>query len=319
MWLVITIICALLGAVAGFFDNALVDNYFNGRRPQIQKCFFGPIYAVISISIFIIYPIFFDVPSFSLSSAFFIALSGVILSLSSIPYYLALKYENTTGTVIFSQLAPVFLLILGALFLGQHISHIQLIAFFILLSAPLLIVLSTRKRGKKVENKAALLILVHLIIYAFSYISFLLAERGDGMGEKEMPMVMAVAFLLSGRAVFDIVLCLIFKKWRKDYSRVLKKSKYKVLIPLFASAALWITQDALMRYAMLLGQVAVISAIENVIKLLATFLFGLVFTIVWPKFGREKLDKRTVIVHFVATLIAVCGIVLVENPELFGG
>ncbi len=319
MWLIIALVCAILASVASFFDNSLVDNYFNSKRPQIQKCFFGPLYAVIAIAIFVIYSIFFGVPSFSASSALLIMVSGIILSFSSIPYYLTLKYENTTGTAIFVQLAPVFYLIFGALFLGQHISIIQLIAFFVLLSAPLLIVFSTRKRGKKIERKAAFYIFIHLLICAFSYIFFLFAEGGTGESEKAMPMAMAIAFLLSGRAIFDIVLCIIFKKWRKDYSRVLKKSNYKALIPLFTSAALWISEDVLLRNAMMVGKVAVVSAVESVVQLLSTFLLGLVFTIIWPKFGRESLDRRTVVVHFIATLIAVCGIVMVENPELFGG
>ena len=66
-------------------------------------------------------------------------------------------------------------------------------------------------------------------------------------------------------------------------------------------------------------QMAVVSAVENVVKLLTTFLLGFVLTIAWPKFGRESLNRRTVIVHCVATLIVICGIVMVENPELFGG
>ena len=52
MWLILALICAVLASVASFFDNSLVDNYFNNKRPQIQKCFYGPVYAVIAIVIF---------------------------------------------------------------------------------------------------------------------------------------------------------------------------------------------------------------------------------------------------------------------------
>ena len=319
VWLIITLLCAVFAALASFFDNSIVDNYFNNSRPQAQKCFFGPFYAIIAILIFVLYPIFSGPSSFSLSSALFIVLSGAILSLSSIPYYFALKSENTTGTAIFFQLTPIFYLVFGALFLGEKISSLQLLAFFVLLFAPLLIIFSARRRGKKLEYKAAAFILVHLLIFTFSYIFFLLAERNASGTGGEIPMVLAVAFLLSGRAIFDIILILSFKKWRRDFSRIIKKSKRRVLFPLFSSAILWTSEDVMLRIAMILGQVAVVSAVESVVRLLAIFLFGLVFTIIWPKFGREKLDKRTVLVHFVAIIIAIFGILLVENPGLFGG
>ena len=318
-WLILTLLCAVFAALASFFDNSIVDNHFNNSRPQAQKCFFGPFYAVVAILIFVFYSIFYGFSSFSLSSALLIILSGAILSLSSIPYYFALKSENTTGAAIFFQLTPIFYLVFGAVFLGEKISPLQLLAFFILLFAPLLIIFSTRRRGKKLEYKAAAFILVHILILTFSYIFFLLAERNASATGGEIPMALAVAFMLSGRAIFDITLSLSSKKWRKDFSRVMKKSNRRVLFPLFSSGILWTANDVMLRIAMILGQVAVVSAVESVVRLFAIFLFGIVFTIVWPKFGREKLDKRTVLVHFIAIIIAIFGILLVENPELFGG
>jgi hypothetical protein len=39
---------------------------------------------------------------------------------------------------------------------------------------------------------------------------------------------------------------------------------------------------------------------------------GLLLTLIWPKFGREKLQKKVILVHFIATILVVIGIVLMQ-------
>ena len=94
-----------------------------------------------------------------------IFLAGAIYTIGSIPYYRALEIEESTNLGIFIQLAPVMYLILGWVFLGESISLMQLFSILVILLAPLLIVLTTRRRSRKVKLRA--------ILYAFVYVLFM--------------------------------------------------------------------------------------------------------------------------------------------------
>ncbi len=319
LWLLLTIIASIGATFSAFIDNYLTDVYFKGRIPQAQKCFYGPIYCSIAIVVFIIYFLstpFNHVPFFNL---FLFFLSGVISSIASIAYYSALKNEDTTGVAIFLQLSPIFYLLLGSVFLGEQIHGIQLLAFLIILAAPLTVILSARKRGKKLEYRAVLLILIYIVIYSFSHILFVSAERGMTDQGYDLPIIVAVATLLFGKGLVDIFLSIFIKKWRLRAKHVMKQSKKKVLVPVILNACIWVVIDYFTRSALVLGQVAVVSAVYNTAELLETFVFGLVLTLIWPKFGREKLNKRTIIAHLAAMILAMGGVFIVDHPELFGG
>ena len=72
-----------------------------------------------------------------------------------------------------------------------------------------------------------------------------------------------------------------------------------------------ITSDLIYRFALLLGPVAIVSAVGTATELIFTFLLGIALTLIWPKFGREKLNKRIILVHSVAIAILVVGVILV--------
>lgn len=319
LWLILTLIASVGATFSAFIDNFLTDVYFKGRTPQAQKCFYGPIYCVIAIVVFVIYLFSTPFEYIPFSNLLLLFLSGVISSIASIAYYLALKDEDTTGVAIFLQLSPIFYLLLGTVFLGERIHGIQLLAFLIILAAPLTIILSARKRGKKLEYRAVFFILIYIIVYSFSHILFVFAERGLNEQGFNLPIIVAVATLLFGKGLLDIILSLSIKKWRLRAKHIYKSSKKKVLVPVIANAGIWAVVDYFNRAALVLGQVAVVSAVYNTAELLETFVFGLILTLIWPKFGREKLNRRTIVAHLAAMILAMIGVFIVDHPELFGG
>ena len=93
-------------------------------------------------------------------------LSGVLASVSSIPYYIALKNEEATGAAIFYQIQPLFYLLAGALFFHEAISLPQIIALIIIMIAPALIILSRKhKKSRQMQIRAGAL----LVLYVFCW------------------------------------------------------------------------------------------------------------------------------------------------------
>ena len=64
--------------------------------------------------------------------------------------------------------------------------------------------------------------------------------------------------------------------------------------------------------ALTLGPVAIVSVVANASMMILTFVLGIILTIIWPNFGREKLKKRRVLAHLVATVLAVIGIIMLQ-------
>ena len=308
-WLILVGVAVLFDVFRIFIDNYISDVYYKGREVAAQKLFSA--YAKTIIGIIILIAVGFNFSQFDPLTMFLLFLSGVLSSIAEIPYYVALGIENSTNLGIFIQLAPIFYLILGWLFLGETFSLIQLIAIAVILVAPILIVLTSRKRSRKVKMHAIFLAFLYVLISVIGNLLF--TSVNAGRLETDI-LIEEIAIVVFGVGVMDlIIMYIIFPKWRKRYLHVQKASKNKVLVPLSASLVVGVIKTFAYRMALIAAPaVALASAASDSVEPIVIFFMGIVLTLIWPKFGREKLDKKTVLVHLIATVIVVVGIVLMQ-------
>lgn len=229
-------------------------------------------------------------------------------SIAGIPYYKVLELDNSTNLSIFVQLSPVLYLILGYLFLGDTISAVQLVAFFIILSAPLLVIVSAKKRkAKQMKLKAA--------FYAFLYVLMIVVGNLIFVKQNtvEIAFITELAFTFLGKGVGNTIIMAFMPKWRKRYHEVSQKSHGKVYRPLFCTFAACIVKDFTQYSAMIAApSIALASVVADSSKPVVIFLMGIIMTMLWPKFGREDLSRRAIVVHLVATILIVMGVVLLQ-------
>ena len=304
-WLIFVLITVLFESFRIFLDNYLSDYYFKGRHSVSQKYFYGIAFVIFALILIPFAGIDFSVGLISTIMIFIIA--GIINSFAGIPYYKVLELDDSANLGIFIQLSPVLYLILGWLFLGETISPTQLVAFFIILSAPLLILFTTRKRSRKIKIKA--------IFYAFLYV--LLAVISNLIFVKEssqdITFAGAMAFLFLGKGLGNLLIMAARPKWRRRFRDVMQSSHKKVLRPLFGSLTLSLVKDFTYRAALILApSVALASATSDSSEPIFIFFMGVVLTIIWPNFGREKLQRKSIIVHLIATVLVVIGIILIQ-------
>ena len=121
-------------------------------------------------------------------------------------------------------------------------------------------------------------------------------------------------FVLLGRGIGDTVMTLVFKSWRKDFKKTIKRNGKKVYAVMTIDNLMWTVADFSYYAALMFAPaLAMASGITKTLQPLLVFVFGIILTLLWPRFGREKLDRKTVMVHLVATIIAVLGIILMQN------
>ncbi|MDR3298350.1 MAG: EamA family transporter [Candidatus Nomurabacteria bacterium] len=301
LWLTLAILVALGWSFGVFIDNYNTDVNFKGRLPQGQKVFSAVAYTLTAVLIAVFWPIL----PIEIVPLLLLVLSGVLASVASVPYYNALKSENATGATIFAQLAPVMYLIAGWVFLGQEITLMNIVAFLVILAAPVIVIASTGKRHKRLEFWATGMLMLYLLLCVASNLVFIGAENG-------LDFVSAFFWFMVGKALTDIILVTIFKKWRVRFMNVLRERKLKLLMPMLINQGIYTFTEVGYRLALTLGSVAIVSVVTNAAQLIITFVLGLVLTWIWPNFGREKLKKRTILAHLVATVVAVVGIVLLQ-------
>ena len=234
-------------------------------------------------------------------------LAGVLSGIAGIPYIKALEIDNSTNLGIFIQLAPVMYLILGWLFLGEKMTTMQLIAIGVILLAPLLIVTTARKKSRKVRLKAVLYAFLYVLIAVVGNLVFVKASSSD------LSFINELTVLLFGKGVANLIIIYTHPKWRRRFLTVAKKSQRKVFSPMVANLAMGLVKEYTYRLALLLAPaVTLASAVSDSSEPIFIFFAGILLTLIWPKFGREKLDKKTIIVHLIATILVVIGVVLIQ-------
>jgi uncharacterized membrane protein len=249
----------------------------------------------------------FNFSNITLPIALLIILSGILHGFAGVPYFRALELDESTNIGIFNQLAPVFYLILGWFFLDQSFSPMQLIAFAVILAAPLLIVLTARKKSRKVKLQAIFYALLYVVIAVIGNILFVKVSPENA----QFPT--SIGLVLIGKSIADFIVAYGSPKYRKRFFAVYKSSHRKVLIPLIINAVVGGVQQFTYRAALITAPaVAVASAASDSAEPIVIFFLGLLLTLIWPRFGREKLNKKTVLVHLVATMLVVIGVILLQ-------
>lgn len=311
-WLVYAAVSVLADSSRLYIDNYISDEYYKGKGATSQKYFYAFSFVILAAILLIVSAFTSSLPLplsgalISTLAMFFV--SGLATSFAGIPYYKALELDNSTNLGIFVQLAPILYLIFGWLFLGDSISIPQFISFFIILAAPLLIILSTNKRKtKRASLKAATFALLYVLMIVSANLIFVQQNTA------EITFIVELAFTFLGKGVGNSIVMLLMPRWRKRHKAVVKKSHGKVYRPLVCTFAACVIKDFAQYSAMIAApSVALASVVSDSSKPVVIFLMGLIMTVLWPKFGREDLSRRSITVHLAATVLIVIGIILLQ-------
>ena len=304
-WLVVLAIAVVSDALRIFIDNYISDVYFKEKGAVSQKIVSGIVTPILGIIILIVTGFnFTEIPPVALT---LLLMSGVLGSLAGIPYYKALEIDDSTNIGIFFQFSPILYLIIGWAIGDEQFSIIQLLACFIILAAPLLVVITAKKRSRKVRIKAALLAFISIIFYVASGETFIQGNV-DGIN-----IFSEIGLVLITKGLSDLLIIGSRRKLRHRLAKVVKSSRRKVLFPINISIVMRVIQEFSYRIGLIIApSVAIASAASDAVEPAVIFFMGLLLTILWPKFGREKLQKKAVLVHFIATVLVVIGIVILR-------
>jgi EamA domain-containing membrane protein RarD len=312
LWILIPLGAALFYSLRMFIENYLTDRYFKREKISpdvlvIPGCI-SLILALLGFGIYFGPQIFLaaDWPAILLLAA-----GGLVNILAFVPYYKAYKTEETTGVMIMTQMAPLISLGMAAVFLGEVINFWQGISFFLIFGAILLLIFEQSSRHKrKMELTTAALIFAACLGWVLADIFYAPAARSLGLEA-------SYVWFLLGELVTVLGLSIVMKSWRQNLGKFLHHKKSQKLMVITIGEILYATAEVLFHVGLIILPVAIVAVLEHIFGLIIVFILGIVFTIFYPKFSREKLSKRTVVHHLIALGLVIIGIVLLNfSPQL---
>ena len=303
LWLILSLISAAIYSLCGFIDNYITDVIFRNNRSESVKGFYGPTYIISGIVVACI----FGLNGIDLKAIGLVSLSSAIISLASIPYYRALKNEDATGAAVYYQLSPLFYLLLDIFILNKQITVMNMIGFIVILLAPIVIVMSRKRaRSRKLALSSAILFILYVVI-ASTGGSLFAAVANSGYN------IMSIfSIALTSRGIFDLILFIANKKWHHRCKNVWQSHAKAILTATLVNQALFIAAEFCYRYGYTLTNTSTVSVVVNASELIMTFIFGIILSIIWPNFGREKIRRHEVVAHLFAVLLATVGIILIN-------
>jgi drug/metabolite transporter (DMT)-like permease len=310
LWIILVLIVAGVGSIGGFIDNYAADVVFKKNRAEVFTFVSFFAFALLMI----IAACFFGTLQIGFWHAALFVLAGALDVIGNLPYFAALKYEETTSITIIRQIGPIFALVLGVMFLNQTINFMQFVAFLFILGAAGVVLFAANKRRAKFEPRMLLLMLTAIFLWVVSDVVFVADfAHADGQGLLTPDGIWTALFWFSlGKGGLPLILGFALKSWRARLKRVWKDSRGKLILSGIGANTIRAATDGLWRFAVTIAPLALASVINSVTRLLFTFGLGLALTLVWPSFGRETITRKAVLYHLIGVVLAVVGVILLQ-------
>ncbi|HEX6549746.1 MAG TPA: EamA family transporter [Gammaproteobacteria bacterium] len=299
-WLLFAFSGPVLWALSTHIDKYIVERYFKHGNVAVLLIFTSLIGIVMLPFIAFYRP---DIVTLDIDSILLVMLSG-LLYMGAMHFYLeALQREEASVVVPYFQVTPLFGAILAYLLLGETLSHRQLGGgALIILGATLL---SLRFRHHHRDYKLRLLVLMLACAFAFALSSVIFtafAIRDE---------FWTTAFwTYTGEVAYGAAL-LVIGPVRREFAASLRTNTAAVLSINAVNEVINLGGGLGARYALLLAPLGLVQAIGSTTPLFV-FLFGVMITLLLPRFGRENLAAGNLVQKGLSALLIVSGVLLIS-------
>ncbi len=293
-WLLIAIIAHFLNAGIFIIDKYLLKRGF--PNPLSYAFYMG----ILSIFVLLLAPFGFSIPS--VTQIIISLAAGIVWLLAIIIFYTALhKGEASRVVPTVGGLIPLFTLALSFIFLGERLSLKELFAFCLLVSGGIILSLLVTKTKVFFKDKeivltkafipalgAALVFAVYFVMIKFVFLN--------------QDFVSGIIWIRLG-AVLGALLLLIPLSFRQMIFKKGETIKTKALGLFLSAKSLGALSGLLLYWAIFLGSVTLVNALQGVQYL---FLLVLAF-LLFRKFPslKEQFERR-VLVQKIFAIILIC-------------
>lgn len=308
-WIVIAIAAYLILAIVNLADKFLLENLVPSTKT------YAFLVGVLGAVVVVLAPWFLEWPGVFL--VVFNLVIGALFPVALLLLYRALKIGDASKIIpLIGGMMPMFTVILSVLFLGERFSNFQWLAlFFLLLGTVLLAWLpSGHSLWTKVliwfglVNQKNTIAIFTAILASLVFALFFVGTKYLYGGQS---FFSAFIWIRIGTFLFSMAL-LIPKKIRAEIFKGLKRLHDKKSVLFFSNQALAAVGFLLQNYAVFLGSVALVSALQGVQYSFLLVLGGLI-SVFFPKLLHENISRGVVIQKIVAVLLISAGLYFIVH------
>jgi drug/metabolite transporter (DMT)-like permease len=300
-WFFIALIGPILWAICNHIDKYLLSDRFKGSNIGALMLF-STLLSIIIIPI--LYFINTDIFNPSILNIIILIVTGLLTGLAMIPYMYALDKDETSIVVPLFQLIPIWGFFLAFILLGETLTWIQTMGCLFIIFGSIVITIEEDIDEKiKFKKRTIYLMLLSTILIAVYETIFKFVAVDIGF-------VIASFWEQIGLLILGIILFVCFEKYRVGFIHLLKTQGRKIVTLNIGSEALSIIGNLATNFALIIAPVALVLTV-NGFQPLFVFLFGLILTILFPKFCHEKLSKKHLVQKIISILVIVMGSILI--------
>lgn len=229
---------------------------------------------------------------------------SAVYSAAILAYYHALLEGDASVVVPLYQIGPAFAVAFGYLVLGEALAAHELVGAAIVMIGAVLLSMRWNGRKSSLRWRAVSLVLLSSALFSASGLFFKMSSGFGGYGA-------AIFWNFVGVATVGLM-GLLIRPWREGVSRNLGGANGRVFV--LVNVVNEIINDAgelLYRLALTMAPLGVV-AVAGGLHPVMLFALGGVLSVIWPKFIKEDIERRTLWRKFAAVVVIGIGTYLVN-------
>ena len=291
-WIVLSILAALLWSVVNVVDKYVISKFID--KLIVPVIITGAIGFVASLVIFFTHGFLY----LSLSNILLAIVAGFLYILMNILYYNAIKIEEISKVVPLFFIAPIFILVIAAIFLGEVFTLPKYIGIFLLVFGAVLI--SSKKLSFNFGRAFWIMILAALVLAVNQVITKYLLNFADFWTVFAYIRIGAFIALLPA-IIINI----------KTFKEIFKKYGFKPFGLMIAGESLNFIGTICIALAAVTGFITLVNALSSV-QPFFILLFTVLISIFYPQILKEEIGKAVVSRKIIAIAIMFAGVILIR-------
>lgn len=303
MWLLYAFSGPLLWAISTHIDKFLVDKYFRHSDTAVLMVFTAFLGVFALPVIWLIEPKVIHLPWLATAV---MTVSGILYMGAMLFYLRAIQSEEASVVAPLFQANTLFTFALGLLLLHEMPRWYQLLGAGLVVTGAIGLSLDKHLRFGSFKPRLVLLMCAATFVLALSSVVFKFFTVPDEFWATTFWTFVGEG--LFGAAILGI------PKYRRQFVRLFRQNPGAVMGVNAANELINLGGGLGVRYASLLAPVALVSAISAT-STFFVFVFGVLLTLFFPRYGREDLTPRNLVQKGVGGLLIMAGVVLIEAAK----
>jgi drug/metabolite transporter (DMT)-like permease len=300
MWLLYAFSGPLLWAISTHIDKYLVDKYFRHSDTAVLMVFTAFLGIFALPVIWLLEPRVLALPW---AATGVMTVSGILYMGAMLFYLRAIQSEEASVVAPLFQANILFTFALGLIFLHEMPRGSALAGAALIVIGAIGLSLDKHLRLGSFKPRLVALMLGATFVLACSTVVFKFFAVNDEFWSTTF-------WTFVGEGIFGAVI-LAVPAYRRQFMTLLRRNPGAVMGVNAANELINLGGGLGVRFASLLAPVALVSAISATTTFFV-FLFGILLTLFFPKFGREELSARNVFQKGLGGLLIMAGVVLIE-------